>query len=69
MPRQTGHHEKGRPADFKPKDRTCLSLGCGRVFFSMGPGNRKCPKCLARENDAGLSRRELEPTADHTPRQ
>lgn len=32
------------------KPRTCLK--CGKIFASLGPGNRKCPGCLHREYDA-----------------
>lgn len=33
-------------ADDAPKQRACLF--CGKVFWSKGPGNRKCPACVKK---------------------
>jgi hypothetical protein len=31
------------------KPRKCLREGCGRVFFSSGPGHRRCRRCEYRK--------------------
>lgn len=41
--RPHGDRSSYTPADHKPAPRTCL--GCGQLFASKGPGNRRCFAC------------------------
>jgi tRNA(Ile2) C34 agmatinyltransferase TiaS len=34
------------------RERVCL--GCGRLFDSWGPGNRRCSRCKTQKNETGL---------------
>lgn len=45
-----------------PAGRVCLGVGCGKLFQSKGPGNRKCPKCARKSVEQ--SRAELFQAAD-----
>lgn len=64
MPKGRPKANAGTLADDRPDYRRCLG-GCGKSFFSKGPGNRVCRKCVrVRAGNAGLSRRQVEVFAD-----
>lgn len=44
-----------RVADYKPDWRTCLGMGCGKAFWSAGPGNRLCGRCATKAKDVYVS--------------
>ena len=54
---------KPSTSGFRPAMRKCLGLGCERVFNSLGPSNRICPKCREKQNQ--VSRRGSESTKDY----
>lgn len=54
---------KGIPADYRPADRRCLGP-CGKVFASMGPGLRLCPRCAKLRDGRLLSKRQCGVTRD-----
>lgn len=58
---------KVRVSDHRPKERTCL--GCGKAFWSLGPGNRFCPKCapLVAKKIAASSKQQLRTVRDTSP--